>query len=113
MQNSEFRSRVSLFTLRRGAWKMIESDRIDGFIADEVTGLLELQELGLSEVISKTRVVVSKDPAMFAFSKKTVTPEFVESFNRAFGQMLTDGRYLKIASRYLPCPVSPKNLGCK
>jgi len=113
LKNPEFRSHLSPLTSRLGAWKMIERDRIDGLIADEVSGLLELQQLGLSDVIAKTRVVVSVEPAMFAFSNKTNSVEFVNAFNAAFGAMLADGRYREIAQRYLPCSVSVENLGCK
>ncbi len=113
LMSPEFRSHLSPLTARLGAWKMIERDRIDGLIADEVSGLLELQQLGLTDVIAKTRVVISFEPAMFAFSNKTNSLEFVNAFNSAFGAMLADGRYREIAQRYLPCTVSVENLGCK
>ena len=113
LSNPEFKSRLSPVTVRLSAWKMIERDRMDGIIADEVSGLLELQQLGLTKVVAKTRVVVSGEPAMFAFSKKTTTLEFVSAFNKVFGAMLTDGRYKDIAQRYMPCTVSVESLGCK
>lgn len=113
MKKPEFKSRVSPLTLRRSAWKMIDRDRIDGLIADEVTGLLELQQLGLADAMAKTRVLVSGDPALFAFSKKTVTRDFVDAFDKAFGVLVADGRYREIAQRYLPCPVSVEKLGCR
>ncbi len=113
MTHPEFRARVSPLTLRSSAWKMLERDRIDGLIADEVSGLLELQQLGLSNIVLKTRVIVSAAPATFAFGKKTNDQEFVNAFNTVFTAMLADGRYKTIAQRYLPCPVSVENLGCK
>jgi len=113
LKDPEFKSRLSPLTNRLGAWKMIERDRIDGLIADEVSGLLELQRLGLTDAVAKTRVVVSAEPAMFAFSKKTNNLQFVTAFNNIFGTMLADGRYKEIAQRYLPCTVSVENLGCK
>ena len=113
MKNPRFKARVSPLTLRSSAWKMVERDRIDGLIADEVTGLLELQQLGLSDAISKTRVIVSVEPANFAFGKKTNSQDFANAFNNVFKAMLADGRYKAIAQRYLPCPVSVENLGCK
>ncbi len=113
LKNPEFKARLSPLTERLGAWRMIERNRIDGLIADEVSGLLELQQLGLSDIVSKTRIVVSGEPALFAFSKRTNTSEFVTAFNNAFGAMLADGRYKELAQRYLPCTVSVANLGCK
>ena len=113
LQNPEFKAHLSPLKTRQSAWKMIERGRIDGLIADEVSGLLELQQLGLTDVVAKTRVVVSVAPAMFAFSKKTNTLEFVTAFNNVFDAMLADGRYKVIAQRYLPCTVSVERLGCK
>ncbi len=113
VKTPEFMARLSPITLRRSAWQMIDLNRIDGLIADEVTGLLELRQLGLSDAIAKTRVVVSGDPARFAFSKKTVNPDFVDRFNQALNAMLADGRYKQIGERYLPCQLDIEKLGCK
>lgn len=113
LSNPDFKSRLTPVTSRLGAWQMIERDRIDGIIADEVSGLLELQQLGLTDVVTRSRVVVSEEPAMFAFSKKTVTTDFVNAFNTAFGAMLADGRYKEITQRYMPCTVVVEKLGCK
>ena len=113
MKNPDFKSRVTPLTLRRGAWQMMEKNRIDGLIADEMTGLLELQQLGLSHLVAKTRIVVSGEPALIAFSKKSVDANFVHRFNTAFNAVLEDGRYKDIVQKYLPCPVSVEKLGCK
>lgn len=113
LKNPEFNANLSPLTMRLGAWKMLERDRIDGIIADEVTGLLELQQLGMVDIVSNTRVTVSEEPAAYAFSKKTNSQDFVKAFNDTFNAMLSDGRYKEIAQRHLPCPISVGNLGCK
>ena len=113
LSHPAFKARVTFVTWRRSAWHMVSINRLDGLIADEVSGLLELQQLGLSNTIAKSQVVVSGGPAMFAFSKKSNTPEVVHGFNTAFAALLTDGQYKHIAERYLPCAVSVEKLGCK
>lgn len=113
LSNPAFAARLTFVTLRRNAWQMIPMHRIDGLIADEVTGLMELQQLGLSHAVAKTQVVVSGEPAMFAFSKQSNSPEFVERFNKTFNTLLADGQYKQIAERYLPCVVSVEKLGCR
>lgn len=113
LKSPEFKANLSPLTMRLGAWKMLERDRIDGIIADEVTGLLELQRLGMANIVSKKRVIVSEEPAAYAFGKKTNSPDFVKAFDNTFNAMLADGRYKEIAQRHLPCPVSVGNLGCK
>lgn len=42
-----FAARITQVSSRRSAWKMIEQARLDGIIADEVTALVELKQLGL------------------------------------------------------------------
>ncbi|GAB3263521.1 transporter substrate-binding domain-containing protein [Chitinimonas naiadis] len=109
----EFIARRVPVTQRRGAWKMIKLGRLDGMIADEVTGLIELQQLGLLNDIHKTDVIVSEDAAMFAFSKKALAPSFVDQFDQALEAMMADGSYRTIMERYLPCTVSARKLGCE
>lgn len=109
----DFKSRISPLSTRRSAWRMIEKNRLDGVIADEVTGLLELQQMGLDHLVIKTGLVVSGEASRFAFSKKSITPEFVQAFDKAFTSLLADGRFKEIAERHLPCPVAVDKLGCR
>jgi polar amino acid transport system substrate-binding protein len=111
--NPEFMVRLTPLSLRKSAWKMMEVGRLDGIIADEVTALTELQEMGLSKEISKTSVVVSAEPAMVAISKQSVSEDFVKAFDRSLGSMLSDGKYREILERYVPCTTSVEALGCK
>lgn len=112
-KNPDFAARLTPLSLRKSAWKMMEAGRLDGIIADEVTALTELQQLGLSKEIAKTTVVVSAEPAMIAMSKKSVTEDFVKAFDRSLGSMLSDGKYREIRERYVPCATSIETLGCK
>lgn len=99
-------------TLRRKAWKMMELGRIDGMIADEASATLELQQLGLADKVKPSGVIVSTTTSMVAFSKRTVSSQFVTSFNKALQTMYADGVYRKIRVRYLPCKQVSKVLGC-
>ena len=97
----------------QNAWKMVDIDRIDGMIADEVTGLLELKALNLEDTITKTNLVVSSSPGLVAFSKKTIDKDFVEGFNQQLQAMISSGEYAKIYERHIPCKLSLRTLGCK
>ncbi len=107
-----FRQNEVLVTLRRNAWKMMELGRIDGMIADEASATLELRQLGLDEIIRPSGLVVSTSTATIAFSKRTVSRQFVAEFNTALASMFADGAYRTIRQRYLPCPAGRKVLGC-
>ncbi|HEY9103367.1 transporter substrate-binding domain-containing protein [Chitinimonas sp.] len=112
-QNPAFLARLVPITQRRGAWKMLQLGRLDGMIADEVTALMELRQLGLSEAVVKTQVVTADEPAMFAFSKQRINADFVDHFNQALEAMKANGSYQDILNRTLPCKASIKNLGCE
>ncbi len=109
----EFTARFTTLSLRKSAWKMMEVGRLDGIIADEVTALKELQELGLSKDIVRTSVVVSVEPALIALSKKSLTEDFLKDFDRSLGSMLADGNYREIRERYVPCTTVMETLACK
>lgn len=113
MAQPAFAARVVPLTHRASAWKMMQADRLDGVIADQVTGIMEIQQLGMAADVVKTRIIVSGDAAKIAFSRKSINPAFVEQFNKAFESMKTDGTYRRILEAYLPCKVSAEKLGCE
>jgi polar amino acid transport system substrate-binding protein len=113
VKTAAFLAQITPVTSRRSAWKMMELDRLDGLIADEVTALVELQQMGLSDAIFKTDIIVSGDAAMFALSQASLTPEFVLEFDRGLHAMMADGRYKKIREKYVPCSASVSKLGCR
>ncbi len=88
-------------TLRCNGWKMVELGRIDGMIADEASAAAELKQLQLDNVVLPSRVTVSTDTAMFAFSKATSTADFVARFNKALATLTDNGQYRKLRERYL------------
>ncbi len=112
LQQPAFTQRLTLLNSREGAWKMLAAGRLDGLIADEVTGLLELEKLGLSKAIVRSDLVVSAEAATVAFSKKSIDEAFVVRFNQALQEMFADGTYERIEETYLPCQVSVEWLGC-
>ncbi|WP_328822424.1 substrate-binding periplasmic protein [Aquipseudomonas guryensis] len=101
MAEADFASRVSFSTSRANLWQMVKKRRIDGVIADESTGLYETQQLGLDDSIRPTAVVVSADAAEVAFSKKSNSAEFVQSYARVLRQLVEDGSHERIVQSYL------------
>ncbi|MEB0032877.1 transporter substrate-binding domain-containing protein [Undibacterium sp. RTI2.1] len=112
-KNPAFLTHLNPIYNRTNGWKMLHVGRINGVIADEVTGLIELQQLHLSTEIVRSAVIVSDDPAMIAFSNKTIDAAFVSRFNTALESMIADGQYVQIRNRYIPCKTSVQTLGCK
>ncbi|MBF7731253.1 substrate-binding periplasmic protein [Pseudomonas sp. N040] len=112
LQEPAFRERLVMVSSREGAWNMIKAGRLDGMIADEITGVIEIEKLGLGAHVQRSELVVSDEPAVVALSRKSVSPAFVERFDSTLNGMLRDGTYVRILQQYLPCQVSAEQLGC-
>ena len=100
-QQAQFRQIFKPVSARRNAWQMIQFDRLDGMIADLATGLKEIEQLGLSQSIRPSAILMKADPATYAFSKRSTTPEFVDQFDRAYAAMLADGSHQKLVEKFL------------
>jgi polar amino acid transport system substrate-binding protein len=101
IQTPAFHARMKFSANRLNLWRMAAKGRIDGVIADEHSGLQELKELGLSELIRPTPVVVSSEGVEVAFSKKSVQPEFVQMYAEVLRQQIADGTQARIRQHYL------------
>ena len=108
-----FRQQITEVTSRKGAWKMLALDRIDGIIADEVSALTELQELKLSTIVVKTAVVVSDQPSMLAISKASQTLKFVAALNGQINSMISSGEYRRIRDKYVACNTVAEQVRCQ
>ena len=97
-----FKSQITAITSRKGAWKMLSLNRIDGIIADEVSALIELEGLGLTKAIVKTPVIVADQPSMLAISKASQTAEFVADLNTQLEALIANGEYKRIRDKYVP-----------
>lgn len=113
LNDPAFLKHLSPIRNRENGWKMLEVDHIDGLIADEVTGLIELQNLNLRTLIIKSKVITSKESSAIAFSKKAVDPAFVNHFNKVFNEMVASGEYVRMREKHIPCKVALRSLACK
>lgn len=113
VKDPAFVRHLSQISNRENGWKMIEIDHIDGLIADEATGLIELQALDLDKLVVKSKVFTSRDSGTVAFSKKTMDSAFVNNFNTVLKEMIASGEYVRIREKYVPCKVSLQTLACR
>jgi len=104
MRDPEFAATVRHVSTRRNLWLMASAGRIDGLIASEITGRTELEQMGLQDRIRNSGVVVRHSPAGTAFSKKSVSQEFVERFNKVNEAMVKDGSLAAIFQHYGATP---------
>lgn len=104
LQDAEFVRSIQRASSRRALWQMVALGRIDGLIADELTGLYELRQAGLDAQITMSSVVVSDTPAGTAFSKRSNDSAFVQAFNKRIEAARKDGRYQAILRRHNATP---------
>lgn len=101
VQNPDYEKNIQYVSRRESLWKMLARNRVDGVVASRLTGLYEIQALGLSGTITPSSLVVSNKPAFFVFSKASVSSEFVADFDRVLRAMLEDGTFAAIVNRYV------------
>lgn len=101
IKNPKFIKNKTSVSNRISLWKMLATSRIDGVIADELTGLIELKELGFENSIERSKLIVSESPAFSAFSKKSVNLDFVREYDLVLGSLIKDGTYKKIIHKYV------------
>lgn len=101
VRSPDYEQNIQFLSSRESLWRMLARDRIDGVIASQLTGLHEIQDLGLSGTIIQSPLVVSNEPAYFVFSKATVGSAFVADFDLALQTMLDDGTFAAIVNRYV------------
>lgn len=109
---ADFASQLVQVTNYRGAIQMVEAGRLDGIIATDSGGTLELRHDGKVLPLKRSSLLASDEVAMFALGKRTNTADFVRSFNTALEAMMADGSYRSILERHLACRVSVARLGC-
>lgn len=101
MRDADYARGVPKVSNRHALWRMLERNRIDGVIADELTAEFELAGLKLDDRIVKSALVVSDEPAPTAFSKRSSDAAFVERYNATIETMRRDGTLPRIVQRYL------------
>ncbi|WP_374434368.1 substrate-binding periplasmic protein [Inhella sp.] len=85
---------------RRSLWLMLDRERIDGMLVDELTAGYELRRLALDQRLAPAPLVVESEPSYTAFSKRSTPPEFVARYNEALAAMARDGSLARILTRH-------------
>lgn len=104
MQDPDFAKTVHRVSSRRILWRMVEAGRLDGVLANEMTGRQEIRQMGLQDSIRSSGVFLSHSGAAVAFSKKSIDAGFVARYNKAAESMLQDGTLAAIWHKYGATP---------
>ena len=113
LANPQFSNRLTFVATGESGVQMMAAGRLDGWIADEITGIVTIAQMGLTREIGRSDVVLSEEGDLVAFSRATTGSAFVQRFNDALLSMAADGSFKKYLERYLPCTVSVEKRGCR
>ena len=78
----------------------LQKGRIDGFLGDRLATTWGLKQHHLERKIKAAELSIYSAPAFFIFSKRSVSPEFIDAFNQSLRQMKKNGEYQKILDNY-------------
>jgi polar amino acid transport system substrate-binding protein len=82
-------------------FKKLDKSRLDYVVTSYSNGVLLLKKLDLTDVIEPLAAPIIKEDNLFImFSKKTVTPEFVERFSATLKAFKTTDAYQAIYDKY-------------
>jgi polar amino acid transport system substrate-binding protein len=98
-RDPQFTQRLVTVPSRQSLWRMLSLGRLDGVLADEVSGPSEFRQLGLGVDIQATDVQVRGDVNFTAFSRKHHDAQFVRRFDAALLAMEQDGTRVAIEKR--------------
>jgi polar amino acid transport system substrate-binding protein len=100
MKNSEFKKNIREVNDNQLAQRQLSLNRVDGFLEDPIAATLELKEEGLLDKVEILMPVYS-DNIYIMFSKKSVSPDIVKSFNSSLAELRANGVYDQIMNKYL------------
>jgi polar amino acid transport system substrate-binding protein len=95
-----FRKQLELAARRRSLWLMLERQRIDGLIVDELTAGYELRHFQLRDSLRAAPLQIRGEASHMVFSKRSVAADFVARYDRALAEMSKDGSLSAILLRY-------------
>ncbi len=99
-EDEVFSTQLERLSSRQSLWQMLDLGRVDGVIADEMTGRLEVKQLGLESRISLSALEFPAAPSYFIFSRQTTTAAFVAQFDKHLRELIETAQYQGILDSY-------------
>ncbi|WP_339668412.1 transporter substrate-binding domain-containing protein [Dasania marina] len=101
MENPEFKKLTQVVSKESINPKKLVKNRIDGYVADAISGSQILRDMGLSDKIEIHPYTIYAADVHVLMSKKSTNPELLEKFNNSLAQLQSEGKLQAIINRYL------------
>jgi len=107
LDNEKFKGIATVETIQQNIQKLIKN-RVDLFIGDLIPTIYYLKQTGILDKVSivkqqgsDKKLIISVWPTYMAFSKNTISKDYVKRFNRALVEMKRDGTSQKIFDKFI------------
>ncbi|MFO1251310.1 MAG: transporter substrate-binding domain-containing protein [Inhella sp.] len=100
LEDRRHRGQIIQVPYRQSLWQMLARHRLDGVLANELTGVHELRALGLQDLIVPSELALAVERGGSAWSRHSTEAEFVERFNGALQTLKASGRYATLLAPY-------------
>ncbi len=101
MKDPKFKKRIQVVTNYKQNVPKLLLGRIDGFIANVISGVDELRVKNVLDKVELHPMIVSSTTNSVILSKKSVKFEMVDKFNKSLSELKQSGKYEKILNKYL------------
>ena len=101
IEQAEFKKHVEVVNDEVQNHDKLIGKRINGFIADVLSGTNRLRERNLQDNVEVHPVHIHSDNVYVMFSKQSTTPELVETFNKSLALLKENGVYDGILKKYV------------
>jgi polar amino acid transport system substrate-binding protein len=93
-------AKISRVPHRASLWKMLDRQRVDGVLANQLTAQHELAQMGLSERLRPTDIALPVESGGTAWSRASTDEAFVRRFNLALDSLRSSKRYGELLAPY-------------
>lgn len=100
IQNPDFKLHIEEVTNDTFNYKKLLNHRIDGFLADPISFASTIEKENLLEKIEAHSLTIYSTDIFIMFSKKSVSPQIVDDFNKSISEIKKNGTYEKILNKY-------------
>ena len=101
MQNPSFTKQLQTVSKESINPKKLMKGRINGYIADAISGSQLLREMGLLEKVEIHPLTIHSSDVYVMFSKKSTSEELVKQFNSSLEKLRKTGKHTQIINQYL------------
>ncbi|MBF0477328.1 MAG: transporter substrate-binding domain-containing protein, partial [Deltaproteobacteria bacterium] len=101
MKNPNFVKQIEEASDDLSNYHKLLTNKIDGFLSDQTGTVIDIRKEGLEGKIDIYHIDITSEDIFFMFSRKSVKPDMVGTFNTGLKALKASGRYEEIINKFL------------